>query len=95
DWLALYRRAWESKDVDLLVQLGEVTRDRAAQLRGVLAGYEDLRVGLKDVTIRIDAASAKVTFRREDTIDGKTLPQPGLKEVLLEKQANGRLTRRR
>ncbi|MGH8566670.1 MAG: hypothetical protein ACREXU_01315, partial [Gammaproteobacteria bacterium] len=46
DWLVLYRRAWESKDVDLLVQLGEVTRDRAAQLRGVLAGYEDLRVGL-------------------------------------------------
>ena len=95
DWLALYRRAWESKDVDLLIQLGEVTRDRAPQLRGTLAGYDDFRVEVKDLTIRIDADSARVTFRREDTIDGKTLPHPGLKEVLLEKQANGRLTRRK
>jgi hypothetical protein len=39
DWLERYRRAWESKDVKLLVQLGEVTRDRAAQLREILAGY--------------------------------------------------------
>ncbi|MGH8480207.1 MAG: hypothetical protein ACREXK_11675, partial [Gammaproteobacteria bacterium] len=95
DWLALYRRAWESKDVDLLIQLGEVTRDRASQLRGTLAGYDDFRVEVKDLTIRIDADSARVTFRREDTIDGKNLPHPGLKEVLLEKQANGRLTRRK
>ncbi|MGH8589075.1 MAG: hypothetical protein ACREXX_06975, partial [Gammaproteobacteria bacterium] len=95
DWLALYRRAWESKDIDLLIQLGEVTQDRAPQLRGTLAGYDDFRVEVKDLTIRIDADSARVTFRREDTIDGKTLLQPGLKEVLLEKQANGRLTRRK
>ncbi|MGH8565839.1 MAG: hypothetical protein ACREXW_17800, partial [Gammaproteobacteria bacterium] len=97
DWLALYRRAWESKDIDLLIQLGEVTKDRAPQLRGTLAGYDDFRVEVKDLTIRIDADadSARVTFRREDTIDGKTLPHPGLKEVLLEKQANGRLRRRR
>jgi hypothetical protein len=95
DWLERYRRAWESKDVKLLVQLGEVTRDRAAQLREVLAGYNDLRVALKDLTIQIDADSAKVTFRREDTIDGKTFLQPGLKELWLEKQANGVLKRRR
>ncbi|MCA1853620.1 MAG: carboxypeptidase-like regulatory domain-containing protein, partial [Beggiatoa sp.] len=95
DWLALYRRAWESKDVDLLVQLGEVTQDRAPQLRGTLAEYDDFRVEVKDLTIRIDADSARVTFRREDTIDGKTLSQPGLKELWLDKQASGRLTRRR
>ena len=95
DWVALYRRAWESKDVDLLVQLGEVTPARAPQLRGTLAGYDDFRVEVKDLTIRIDADSARVTFRREDTIDGKTLPHPDLKEVLLDKQPNGRLTRRR
>ncbi|MGQ0594944.1 MAG: protein kinase domain-containing protein [Gammaproteobacteria bacterium] len=95
DWVALYRRAWESKDVDLLLQLGEVTRERASQLRGTLAGYDDFRVEVKDLTIRIDADSARVTFRREDTIDGKNLPHPGLKEVLLEKQANGRLMRRK
>jgi hypothetical protein len=95
DWLALYRRAWESKDVDLLIQLGEVTQDRAPQLRGTLAGYDNFRIEVKDVTIRIDADSARVTFRREDTIDGRILPHPGFKEVLLEKQANGRLTRRK
>lgn len=95
DWLALYRRAWESKDVDLLIQLGEVTQDRASELRGTLAAYDDFRLEVKDLTIRIDADSARVTFRREDTIDGRTLPHPGLKEVLLEKQVNGRLTRRR
>lgn len=93
NWLETYRRAWESKDVKLLVQLGEVTRDRAAQLREVLAGYNDLQVALKNLTIQIDANSARVTFRREDTIDGKTLPQPGLKELWLEKQANGVLKR--
>jgi len=95
DWLALYRRAWESKDVDLLIQLGEVTPERAPQLRGTLAEYDDFRVEVKDLTIRVDANSARVTFRREDTIDGKTLPQPGLKELWLDKQASGRLTRRR
>jgi predicted Ser/Thr protein kinase len=95
DWLALYRRAWESKDVDLLIQLGEVTQDRAPQLRQTFAGYDNFRVEVKDVTIRIDADSARVTFRREDTIDGRILPHPGFKEVLLEKQANGRLTRRK
>ncbi|MDQ3774313.1 MAG: hypothetical protein M3461_08105, partial [Pseudomonadota bacterium] len=95
DWLALYRRAWESKDVDLLIQLGEVTQDRAPQLRETLAEYDDFRVEVKDLTIRVDADSARVTFRREDTIDGKTLPQPGLKELWLDKQASGRLTRRR
>jgi hypothetical protein len=95
DWLALYRRAWESKDVDLLIQLGEVTQERAPQLRGTLAEYDDFRVEVKDLTIRVDANSARVTFRREDTIDGKTLPQPGLKELWLDKQASGRLTRRR
>jgi len=60
-----------------------------------VAGYDDFRFEVKDLTIRIDADSARVTFRREDTIDGRTLPHPGLKELLLEKQANGRLTRRR
>ena len=95
DWLALYRRAWESKDVDLLIQLGEVTPARAAKLRETLAGYDNFRVEVEDVTIRIDADSARVTFRREDTIDGRILPHPGLKEVLLDKQANGRLTRRK
>lgn len=56
-----------------------------------MAGYDDFHVEVKDLTIRIDADSARVTFRREDTIDGNTLPLSGLKEVLLEKQANGRL----
>ena len=95
DWLALYRRAWENKDVDLLIQLGEVTQDRAPKLRETLAGYDNFRVEVKALTIRIDADSARVTFWRRDTIDGKTLPHPHLQEVLLEKQANGRLTRHR
>jgi hypothetical protein len=73
--------------------LGEVRQDRAPQLRGTLAGYDDFRFEVKDLTIRIDAESARVTLRREDTIDGRTLPHPGLKEVLLEKQDNGCLTR--
>jgi hypothetical protein len=95
DWLEVYRRAWEGKDVDLLIQLGEVTRERAPQLREVLAGYDGLRVTVKDLEIRIEGDSAKVTFRREDTIDGKTVAHPDLKEVVLAKQANGRLTRRK
>jgi hypothetical protein len=92
DWLALYRRAWESKDVDLLIQLCEVTQDGAPRGHWL---DTTISVEVKDLTIHIDADSARVTFRREDTIDGRILPHPGLKEVLLEKQANGRLARRR
>jgi len=50
---------------------------------------------LKEIKVVVSDAKARVSFRREDTIDGSTLPHPGLKEVLLEKQANGRPTRRR
>jgi len=56
------------------------TRPRP-KLRAALAGYDDFRIEVKDLTIRIDADSARVTFRREDTIDGRTLSQPGLKEL--------------
>ena len=88
-WLALYRRASETKDVDLPdpARRGH-TRPRP-QRRGTLAGYDDFRVEDKDLTIRIDADSARVTFRREDTIEGTILPHPGLKEVLLDKQPMG------
>jgi hypothetical protein len=94
NWLEAYRRVWEGKNVDTLVRLGEISSQRAARLRDVLQGYKDFRVAFEDVQIRIQGNQATVTLSRVDTIDGKTLPQPDRKVLVLEKQADGRIVRR-
>jgi hypothetical protein len=94
-WLeTIYRQAWENKNVDTLVQLGEVSSQDAAKLRNILAGYKNYSVSLRDVTVRNEGNRTIVRFTRVDTIDGKTLPLPP-KEVTLEKGDGGRIARRR
>jgi Serine/threonine protein kinase len=93
NWLETYRRAWEEKNTESLVKLGESSQ-HAAKLREVLHGYKDFRVAFQDVKIRIAGNQATVTFSRVDTIDGQTLPQPDRKVITLEKQGDGRIVRR-
>ncbi len=88
-WLGSYQSAWENKDINALIGLGEVTNANAEKLRGVLAGYGDFRVELKELQIQIEGTRAQVSFRRADIIDGKKLVQPGRKVYVFVKQANG------
>jgi hypothetical protein len=95
NWLeTTYRQAWENKNTDVLVQLGEISAQDAAKLRGILDGYKSYRVSFKDVTVRSEGNRAVVRFTRLDTIDGKILTLPS-KEVTLEKSEGGRIARRR
>ncbi len=94
NWLEMYRQAWEEKNVDALVKLGEVASQRAAKLHDILHGYNDFAVALQDVKIQIEGNQATVTLKRVDTIDGKTLVQPDKKVFVLEKQGDGRIVRR-
>ncbi len=88
-WLDNYQSAWENKDINALIGLGEVTNANAEKLRGVLAGYGDFRVELKELQIQIEGTRAQVSFRRADIIDGKKLVQPGHKVYVFVKQPNG------
>ena len=95
NWLeTTYRQAWENKNVDVLVQLGEISAQDAAKLKGILDGYKSYRVSFKDINVRSESNRAVVRFTRVDTIDGKTLSLPP-KEVTLEKSDGGRIARRR
>ena len=82
DWLALYRRARETKDVDLLTAVGRGHTRPRPQQRGTLAGYDVFRVEVKDLTIRIDAVSASHHPARGHDQCG-TVPHSGLTEGLL------------
>jgi hypothetical protein len=93
-WLEVYRQAWEGKDIDKLIQLGEVSSQDASRLRGLLSGYKDFHVLLQNVEIHRDGNQARITFNRVDVLDGQSLPHPGQKSLTLEKDARGRLTRR-
>lgn len=95
DWLESYRQAWEQRDIDRLMRLGEISSPRADKLRRVLAGYGDFRVRLENVRIRLAGNQATVTLSRVDVIDGEMLRQPDPKEFVLQKQGDGRITRRR
>ncbi|MGH8578895.1 MAG: hypothetical protein ACREVK_01795 [Gammaproteobacteria bacterium] len=90
-WLDSYKSAWENKDINALIGLGEVTNANAEKLRGVLAEYGNFRVELKELQIQIDGTRAHVSFQREDIIDGKKLVQPGRKAYVFVKQPNGNL----
>ncbi|HET7713193.1 MAG TPA: PKD domain-containing protein, partial [Patescibacteria group bacterium] len=96
NWLeTTYRQAYERRDIDALVQIGEISTEAAPRLKAVLDGYKDYRVSFKDVTVRNEGNRAIVRFTRVDTIDGKTLPIPQPKELTLEKGNGGRIARRR
>ncbi len=90
-WLGSYKSAWENRDINALIGLGEVTNANAEKLRGVLAGYGDFQVELKELQIQIEGPRAQVSFRRADIIDGKKLVQPGRKVYVFLKQANGNI----
>jgi serine/threonine-protein kinase len=95
DWLdTVYRQAWEKKDVDTLVQLGEISSQDTAKLKAILAGYKNYSVVFKDINIRNDGNRATVRFTRVDSIDGKSLTFPP-QEFTIEKVGDGRITRRR
>lgn len=93
-WLETYRRAWEGRDVDTLVQLGEITSQDAGKLKSVFASYNDFQVRFQNVEIHREGTQAVVTFTRVDVLDGKSLPHPDRKVLTLEKDAKGRISRR-
>jgi hypothetical protein len=91
DWLEnTYRQAWEGKNTDALVQLGEIAPQDAARLKLILDGYKDFRVSFKDIDVRNDGNRVMIRFTRVDTIDGKALSHPP-KELTLERTAGGRI----
>jgi hypothetical protein len=92
-WLETYRRAWEEKQVEALVRLGEISSQDVSRLKHVLDEYKNFRVALKDVILHYEGARATVRFTRVDTVDGQVLSHPPL-ELTLEKEANGGLRRR-
>jgi hypothetical protein len=95
NWLeTTYREAWESKNTDALVQIGEITAQNAPQLKSILDSYKNYRVSFKDVSVRNEGNRAIIRFIRIDTIDGKTLSLPP-KEKTLEKGTGGRIAPRK
>jgi hypothetical protein len=95
DWLDTYRRAWEGRNVDTLVELGEVSRQDADKLREAFSRYKEFRVVLQDVDIRIEGTRATITYTRLDTVDGKPMIHPDRETFTLEKNADGRIAQRK
>jgi len=94
-WLETYRHAWEGKDVEALVALGVVPRQASADLSKTLAPYKEFRVTLTDINIDRNGPQAKVSFRRIDTVDGRSLPHPDRIAFTIEKRADGQIAIRR
>jgi hypothetical protein len=92
-WLETYRRAWEEKDIDKLVQLGGVPAQQANEVRKGLSTFGSFRVIFKDVDIRREGARATVSFTRVDTIDGRDLIHPDRKVLIIEKQGGSLVSR--
>ena len=95
EWLENYRRALESKNTDHLVSVGVFSTPDATKLQQVLAAYKEFRVELSDVDIQTQGTHATVSFKRVDTMDGKTVPHPNRTTILLEKRADGRIVVRK
>jgi hypothetical protein len=93
-WLEAQRQAWQEKNVDTLVELGVVARERADRSRKILSQYQSFNVILQNVEIHLAPSRAQVSFSRIDMIDGKAIPHPDRKVFILEKEANGHLTAR-
>ena len=95
NWLeTTYREAWESKNIDLLVQFGATSSTNAAKLKDVLDGYKSYRVSFKDVNIRNEGNRTIVQFIKVETIDGRTLSAPVPTQLKLEKVTGGRIAAR-
>jgi hypothetical protein len=92
-WLETYRRAWEEKDIDKLVQLGGVPAQQANKVREALSRYESFRVVFKDVDIRREETRATVSFTRVDIIDGRDRIHPDRKVLVIEKQGGSLVSR--
>lgn len=93
-WLEAYKRAWEGKRAEALVQLGEIPPDKANDLQKVLDNYKELRVTLKSIAIDRKENRATVQFTREDTDErGHTEPHKP-KTVILEKDPDGQVRRK-
>ncbi len=94
-WLDRYQRAWETKNIDALLGLGEVSQSNAPKLRETLQPHGDFQIRLKNLRIQIDGNEATVSFQREDVIDGRPYPHPDPKVVVLSKRADGTIGRSR
>ncbi len=90
-WLESYRRAWEGRDVETLVALGAISGQDARNLQPVLAAYKEFHVAFTDIDIQREGDQAKVSFKRIDTIEGRSLPHPDRIALTLEKRADGRI----
>jgi hypothetical protein len=95
EWLETYRRAWESKNTDLLVSWGLLSTQDATKLQQVLTAYKEFRVALLDVDIQAQGTQASVSFKRVDTMDRNTVPHPNRTTILLEKRTDGRIVVRK
>ena len=91
EWLETYRQAWEGKNVDQLVSLGVLTPQDADGLRRAVSAYKDFRVTLTDLDIQREGTRATVTFRRVDTVDGRTVSDSKRTSLTFEKKADGRI----
>lgn len=94
-WLDRYKRAWDTKNIDALLGLGEVSQSNAPKLRETLQPHREFQIRLRNVRIQIDGNEATVSFQREDVIDGRPHPHPDPKVVVLSKRADGTIGRSR
>lgn len=95
EWLETYRRAWESKNTDLLASWGLLSAQDASKLQQVLAAYKEFRVVLSDVNVQAEGTQASVSFKRVDTMDRNTVAHPNRTTILLEKRGDGRIVVRK
>jgi hypothetical protein len=87
-WLEIWRRTWEGRDVEKLIQLGAVSPQNADKLRQVFSAYKSFSVALQDVQIRMEENRATVSFSRVDTINGRTM-RPIRWTMTLTKEPSG------
>jgi hypothetical protein len=90
-WLELYRRAFEEKNTNRLVQLGTHTQTQADALAQVLRTYRSYRAAVIDVSIRCEGMQATLAFKRRDTMEGETKDTDTI-TFGLEKRTDGQIS---
>jgi hypothetical protein len=94
-WLARYREAWTSRDVETLVELGAIRSEQRDALRQALAGYKRLDVSVSNDVVSLEPGYALLSFDRADIDEtGHTLRHPRY-EVVLERRAGDLVSTRR
>jgi len=93
EWLEDYRQAWQQKDIEKLVQLGEVRPQDADAVQKILSGYISFSVTFENSNIDRKGTQATISFNRVDHINGKAMPQPGRQVLVVEKRTDGTIDR--